>query len=527
MILDDKPGKPVKSDVSSGTAAGGATAASGVKLDNTILGVFAPISQFFLKNPPAVLREASFYKLAISEEGETNNLHKVLSAYLTSKEMRDREAYRQQCASVFRVFMQGLVPKTASKTLTSQKQMLMRFATISPAMLTPEQIALFDSAIPSNLTGEPVYYLDEWISDVAKGKLELSQEDGLSRQTESAADASTRMMMLKTRHTGQMAALAEEITEKSGVRDRLERELQKTVQSLCVHTAIPGVEPYGIPLSEEQKKTIPVINHILRDLLQVDSEIALCVDRYHNTSAAAQKVETKISFAVGVDPSVSLNSAVKEMDTVLEMFDILIGRNGNSFPFLTKEFFHCDPASIGFRENVIDILSKIEAIDPNVFCRVHKDIRRRIVPEVLLLPCYGDRGICWYPFSKTNIVVSRGRIVIPMYPKNLQLAILTALGHLRWQAAKAKASYYWMSEGLTGEFYEWCTKQKFKGDPEEAFVQWYILWISKESAGNQSMDRDMRDIFWRYVPFVQPVKERLATRSAVYQDLYRRDHGQK
>jgi len=65
--------------------------------------------------------------------------------------------------------------------------------------------------------------------------------------------------------------------------------------------------------------------------------------------------------------------------------------------------------------------------------------------------------------------------------------------------------------------------KKLKGDVKEYFIQDYILWITKESDAVQRMEKEVRSIFWRYVPFSKAIKEKLKTRSYVYQDLYQRD----
>jgi hypothetical protein len=110
-----------------------------------------------------------------------------------------------------------------------------------------------------------------------------------------------------------------------------------------------------------------------------------------------------------------------------------------------------------------------------------------------------------------------------MYPKNLREAILAAVGDLRWQVAKEKASYYWMEEGITGNYYQWFTKMKLKGDLKETFIQDYITWMTKESEGTQKLDKEVRGVFWRYMPFAQNLKDQLKDRNLVYADLYQRD----
>jgi len=110
-----------------------------------------------------------------------------------------------------------------------------------------------------------------------------------------------------------------------------------------------------------------------------------------------------------------------------------------------------------------------------------------------------------------------------MYPRNLQIAVLTAVADLRWQVAKEKASYYWMEEGITGNYYQWFQKMKLKGDLKESFIQDYIIWMTKESDGTQKLDKELRGVFWRHIPFAQQIKDRLKNRNFVYQELYQRD----
>ncbi len=142
---------------------------------------------------------------------------------------------------------------------------------------------------------------------------------------------------------------------------------------------------------------------------------------------------------------------------------------------------------------------------------------------MIIVPAYGERGICWEPFEKYNRATSRGRVAIPLFPKNLRVAVISAAADLRWQVAKEKAQHYWMEEGLTGRYYQWFTEKKLRGDVKEYFIQDYILWITKESEGTQKMERGSRSVFWRYVPFPDELRERLRQRGFVYNELYKKD----
>ena len=106
---------------------------------------------------------------------------------------------------------------------------------------------------------------------------------------------------------------------------------------------------------------------------------------------------------------------------------------------------------------------------------------------------------------------------------NLKIAVLTAVADLRWQVAKEKASYYWMEEGLTGQYYQHYEQMKLKGDLKEYFIEDYILWMTKESTGVQRLEKDVRGIFWRNMPFPKELKEDLRKRSLVYDELCKKD----
>ena len=240
----------------------------------------------------------------------------------------------------------------------------------------------------------------------------------------------------------------------------------------------------------------------------------------------AKEIEQSLNDKTGQfveEVSVGTEDILTEMTTIRQMAKMTCGRQGNQFPIFTREFFHCFDKSTGFRENVLRELAWIESIDPQCFCRVHKNVMHRIVPYVLLVPTYGDNGFCWEPFDRMNRVTSRGRIVIPMYPRDLKIACLTAVADLRWQVAKEKASYDWMTDGLTGHYYQYIEEHKMKGDVKQFFIEDYILWITKESLGTQKLEKEVRGIFWRYLPFPQELKDTLKTRSLVYQELYQRD----
>ena len=101
--------------------------------------------------------------------------------------------------------------------------------------------------------------------------------------------------------------------------------------------------------------------------------------------------------------------------------------------------------------------------------------------------------------------------------------MLTAVADLRWQVAKEKASYYWMEEGLTGNYYQWFTAQDPRRRKGVSSSRITLTWITKESEAIQKLEKEVRAIFWRFMPFSKEIKDKLKTRSYVYQELYQKD----
>lgn len=500
-----------------------ATSASDVDLS---VKTFAPITEFFSKTPNPTFGDPSYYKTALSGENDSaQKLHNILSKYLTCQDAKDRTVYRQQLVTIFWELVKSIAPKMASPTVVLPKKMLLRFGVVLPTLFTLEQKDLFSSVFLHNESGEPVYYIDEWFRDIACGRVTLSATDE-ARPTKKAGgsgtDDSARLLQLQSKNNGKLQNAENLMTAKESERVLIESDLRAKVDQLCDHPPIPSMRNHKSCLTDIQRRSLNEINDRLKSLLKIDKELSAYIAEYTDAKEIANSLQAKLENAPA-QSEVNASDLLVEVDTVRQMSKMTVGRQGNHFPLFTKEFFHCVPRQTGFRENIIDMLTWIESLDPGAFCRVHKNHQNRIVPYVILVPTYGDSGFCWEPFDRYNRVTSRGRIVVPMYPRNLQIAVLMAVADLRWQVAKEKASYYWMEEGLTGQYYQWFSSQKLKGDLKDYFINDYILWMTKESEGVQRLEKDVRGIFWRHIPFSQDTKEKLKTRSLVYQELYQRD----
>lgn len=493
---------------------------------------FQPIDIFLNDFPSDVFDDKTYYKTALSGEGEAaQKLHTQLSKYLTCEDPKDRTVYRQNVIRLYWDLLRSVAVKCGNPKMPMPKRMLVRFGVLLPSLFKPEQKEFFSKIIYENKWNESVLYLDEWFKEILSGRMGPSVTDEKGRRvpkdpTEAAAYEQTRLMQLQQKNSGKVQSSENMVQMKENERGTLEMELKELVSEICVHNMIYGMEPHREAYSETQKKQFSSISEHLHKLARCDRDLARALDDFKEAKGVYESVEDKIAEGPEVTAGNTGDLDV-EFDTVRQMAKMTVGRQGNQFPIFTREFYHCTENGTGTRERVLDELRWIEKLDPGAFCRIYKNVPNRIVPYVLLVPCYGDRGFCWQPFDRYNISTSRARIAVPMYPRDLKIAVITAIADLRWQVAKEKASYYWMEEGLTGQYYQFIDRQKLKGELKNYFIEDYILWLTKEANGVQRLDKEVRGIFWRNMPFPKALKEDLRKRSLVYDDLCIKDNNRE
>ncbi len=498
---------------------------SGVKEVDLSIHGFAPVEKFFSETPNPVFNDPAYYKTCLGGEGEAaQRLHQILSKYLNCQDKQDRTVYRQQMVGAYWEFARSVALKVTNSRLPEAKRMAMRYGVVLPSLFSPESKEFFSRAFTKNTTGEPVMYMDEWIADITAGNMKPSTTDEVApAKAKTPGAEQQRIQQLKSKNAGKLQSVESLLTGKENERHNLEFEIKERIDMLCEHTIVIGAEPHTEPYTEMQRKLFAEITNRFHALQKIDRELT----NYLREFQEAKEVENSLNEKAGDIPEETINASKEEilgeMTTIRQMAKMTCGRQGNQFPVFTREFFHCMDKTTGFRENVLRELAWIESIDPGCFTRIHRNVPNRIVPYVLLVPTYGDSGFCWEPFDRFNRITSRGRIVIPMYPRDLRTACLTAVADLRWQVAKEKASFDWMTDGLTGHYYQYIEEKKMKGDVKQFFIDDYILWMTKEANGTQKLEKEVRGIFWRYTPFPQPLKDELKKRSLIYAELYQRD----
>ena len=480
---------------------------------------FPEVTKKFETVPNSALADPNYYKAALSGEGDkAQRVHTILQKFVGTKDPKDKGVYRQQVTTAFWDFMAEVARKAPGK-LPDHKRYLLRFFILHPTFISPENRDFFAKIVVNNELNQSIYYLDEWFKAVGTGVIRNSATDEVRV---SRISASSKLQALFDKANGKRDGARNLLKAKDEERINLERILRDRIKDITEHYPLDGLPDVNSCYTEIQKKIISEVYELMKNLVKTDHDLDSYLKDFYQAEADVRTLEAKIAEEGG-GAQVDMGAVDTEFNTVRQMAKMTIGRQGNHFPILTSEYFRSTPNDVAYRENVINILSKIESIDAEAFCRSYKNRMNRIVPYVVLVPSYGDAGVCWEPFDRFNHATSRGRIALPMYPKNLFIAVLSAVADLRWQVAKEKASYYWMEEGLTGHYYQWFQKMKLKGDLKETFIADYITWMTKESDAIQKLDKEVRGIFWRHIPFTQPIKEKLRGRSYTYQDLYQRD----
>ncbi|HTP57384.1 MAG TPA: hypothetical protein VMM82_00610 [Spirochaetia bacterium] len=479
-----------------------------------------PIIVKIEEDPKPYFQDKDFYKKVLGGEGDTGTrVHELLGKFMKAEDPEEKSRFRAQLISAFWE-LGSAVAYRANRELITPKRLLLRYGILSPGFLSPEHREMVSRIIQGNTTGEPVYYVDEWLELIAKGQVRPSAIDEVKQKTK---DTGQKILDAVEKRRGQRDSELAILRAKIGQLDEREEQLRSQVDMLLRHDHMEEFDGLKAPFNQAQKAALSQIQDVLRQLGGLDTQIATS---YADLANIEKDLESLSHKTEGISASgvVDAKAVIEEWGSIRQMAKMCVGRQGNHFPIFLAQFVKPNIREVATRENVIREMAQVEAMDPGLFLRTYKSQTTRIVPNIILLACYGDSGVCWEPFEKFNRATSRGRVAIPMFPtKSVPLAVLTAMADLRWQVAKEKAAYYWMEEGITGKYYQWFSERRLRGDVREYFIRDYVLWVNKESQGMQKLDKDVRGIFWRMMPFPQHIKDALRNRGFVYNELYKKD----
>lgn len=240
-----------------------------------------------------------------------------------------------------------------------------------------------------------------------------------------------------------------------------------------------------------------------------------------------------------------------EIDNMARNSMRVISDNIRAFiPYLREESFKGPLSQILISPKKLDaFMKKILSIDYSLFYREltwkipgkSELIQKEIKPFLILAPISGVRIQMWQELVY-NIRSTRGRFVIPViFNGDLNKNLIFACGHFRWNLNKALVSN-WMDPvdgGLSGAYYDY--EQTYKKMTElsieakdkikkqissikidrNRFAHDYYEWLIFESKGVPKLNKVLRKIFYRLIPFPKEIRDNIA-KLPVYMDLDRK-----
>lgn len=197
-----------------------------------------------------------------------------------------------------------------------------------------------------------------------------------------------------------------------------------------------------------------------------------------------------------------------------------------------------------------ELLDKLLSIDFSAFHReilyenpqlgiTREFVQIEVIPNFILTPISGSRFQFWQD-REGNDRYSRGRLVGPIFAVGeLYTMLLNVVARYRWESIKTQMGPDWNNiskSSLTADYTDYvqflhknkelspemkeqiALEHKRYREDAERFAHDYVLYIKYESEGTQRLNRVVRRILTRHIPFSKAIREKLAT-SPVFADL--------
>ncbi len=235
------------------------------------------------------------------------------------------------------------------------------------------------------------------------------------------------------------------------------------------------------------------------------------------------------------------------------------GSTATAFPILTSNVIKGSLKQFYVHKRKLEhITNEIRGIDFSLFYRevvlklgdAREIIQEEVVPYFILLPIFGTKTLLWQDLTGTN-KRSRGRIVVPIFfMGDLRKSMLHTFACFRWELNRTVRGAMWadpIEGGITGEYFDYVnTYKKMSKLSQEAkekiserfkalrtnrdrFADDYIQWLMYEKDGIMKQNSVVREMFFKHIPFVKEIREKLEnmpafTQSATrYKNIHKRE----
>ena len=282
------------------------------------------------EEPKPYFDDKKFYQKVLTGEGEpSKRLHSLLGSFLNARDAKERSTYRSRLVTAFWEVAASIAGKI-NTGLPEPKILFLRFAALLPTVISSEQRKMIASVIFENKTGEPVYYVDEWLKDVSRGRVNPSAVD--ETKTAKKEDAN-RINALLEKTRGKYQSQITVIRNRMNEIEEQENLLRERVDFVSHHSPAAGFDDLSAPYSEEQRAALGEMTTILRKLGTLNKDLSREYQELDTISEQLEGLEEKDAEG---GASVDTKTVVAELRTIRQMAKLCVGRQGNHFPVLMK-----------------------------------------------------------------------------------------------------------------------------------------------------------------------------------------------
>ncbi len=470
-----------------------------------------------------------FYKHLMDLGGESSHkLHSHIQTFLSDADAKTQQVARQRIITSYWNFYEAVIENIQDE-ISDVLLFMMRYGIVISSLVSKEVLSVILNIDIKNRNDTTFYYVDEWLQAVSSGELTpsvLNEQEAYNKGS-SLTSIKQKIENIQKQQEQKISLCKDVNAEIRQIFNQVKSIIAKVESTRTNSTEFN----FAIPYSSTELQDFKKVHEILRTIVSKNSQLEVQYNSVIYNKKTLDSLSEEIASLQARSSSLSTeklqihkSAMVEELSVIRQMCKLCVGARGNHFPLLYKNYFNSPFKDMGYKEQVVQVFKEVEFIDFTLFQRTIKGNVMRNAPIVLLVPCYGQVGFCWEPFEKRQRNTSSAKLVVPMYPRDLYSAVLYAVGDYRWQIAKELAGQFWMKEGLTGWYFQWFDSTVKRGDIKKKFIEDYILWMKWEQNGVQKLSKEVREIFWRFIPFTRKVKNKLIKMVPVYNELSKKEY---
>lgn len=259
----------------------------------------------------------------------------------------------------------------------------------------------------------------------------------------------------------------------------------------------------------------------------------------------------------------AINKVTYELHSIFPIANkMTYGRLASFCPIFTGEgIMKPLPSCMVTASSAGQAITQIKTVDYSLFYReitnpykashFKENIHAEFLPDIILMPNIGIRGIMWQEIEGKSRSTSPRFVFSVFHLEDIFSTMLHLAGDYRWEMCKRIQGYRWndiATHSLTSEYFDYVqfykknraltseakeriknNLQRAKNSFKEMFIRDYIQWILFESSGTPRLNKITRGILAKYCPFPRATRESLQQHPQYKEALERYEtlHNQK